>query len=259
MKVIDRRTFMLAGMGLALPLAGCGGGSGVDLPPVASQIAPLAVSKSGSKFLAQPLTHSLIVTDSKGISKTIGGIGQGLGQFNYPADVAVLNELAYVVEAGNHRVQIFDALGQSIGVMGEEVLNYPGGIITTADEILISDSRNARIVGFNTSGRVTRMIGDGVLSAPRGLAVVPGGLLIADPGLRKVLRLDMDGRKTGEFGTDWVLPWDVATDGTLIFVADVSANEVAVLDEAGQRVDRIALDAPPKHLSFRDNTLHIVH
>lgn len=256
MQVVDRRTFILAGVGLALPLAGCGGG--VDLPPTASQIAPLAVSKSGNQFLAQPLFHSLVITDSKGISKTIGGVGQGLGKFNYPADVAVLNELAYVVEVGNHRVQIFDGLGRSVGFIGEGVLNYPGGIITTADEILVSDSRNARIVGFNASGQVTRIIGDGILSAPRGLAVVAGGLLIADPGLRKVLRLDMEGRKTGEFGTDWVLPWDVATDDSLIFVADVSANEVAVLDETGRRVERIPLKSPPQYLSFRNDTLYIV-
>ena len=257
MNQIDRRTFMLAGAAFALPLSGCGGG--VDLPPVASQSAPLAMSKSGSQFMAQALSHSLVIIDSKGTRTTVGGVGQGLGQFNYPADVAVLGELAYVVETGNHRVQIFDGAGRSIGVMGEDVLNYPGGIITTADEILVSDSRNARIVGFDTSGRVTRIIGAGALSAPRGLAVVPGGLLIADPGLRKVLQLDMDGRKTGEFGTDWVLPWDVATDGTLIFVADVSANEVAVLGDAGHRVDRIALDSPPQYLSFRDNKLYIVH
>ena len=256
MNLIDRRTFMLAGVGLALPMAGCGGG--VDLPPVTLQSAPIAVSKSGSKFLAQPLSHSLVITDSKGIKRTLGGVGQGLGQINYPADVAILNELAYVVEAGNHRVQIFDDLGRSIGVMGEEVLNYPSGIITTTDEILVSDSRNARIVGFNTSGRITRIIGDGVLSAPRGLAVVTSGLLIADPGLRKVLHFDMNGRKTGEFGTDWVLPWDVATDGSLVFVADVSANEVAVLNETGQKVDRIALNSPPQYLSFRNDTLHVV-
>ena len=257
MNVIDRRTFMLAGMGLALPLVGCGGG--VDIPPVASQRAPMVMSKSGSQFMTQALSHSLVITDGKGVSSTVGGVGQGPGQFNYPADVAVLNELAYVVETGNHRVQIFDGAGHSVGFMGEGVLNYPGGIITTAEEILVSDSRNARIVGFNTSGRVTRIIGEDALSAPRGLAVVPGGLLVADPGLRKVLRLDMDGRKTGEFGADWVLPWDVATDGTLIFVADVSANEVAVLDEAGYRVERIALDSAPRHLSYRDNKLHVVH
>jgi DNA-binding beta-propeller fold protein YncE len=257
MSQIDRRTFILGGVALALPLSGCGGG--VDLPTIASQSAPLAMNKSGSQFMVKPLAHSLVITDSKGATNTIGGIGQGTGQFNYPADVAVLGELAYVVETGNHRIQIFDGTGKSVGVMGEDVLNYPGGIITTADEILVSDSRNARIVGFDTTGRVTRTIGEGTLSAPRGLAVVPDGLLIADPGLRKVLQVDMNGRKTGEFGTDWVLPWDVATDGTLVFVADVSTNEVAVLSTTGERVDRIALDSAPQYLSFRDSKLYIVH
>lgn len=259
MDAIDRRTFVLAGAtALALPLVGCGGGGGVPLPPLSAQVGPTAVSKTGSQFRTLPLSHTLVVTDAKGVSKTLGGVGTGAGKFNYPADVAVLNELAYVVETGNHRVQVFNSSGAALGTLGDGVLNYPGGIITTSDEILVSDSRNARIVGFNPAGQVTRIIGAGVLSAPRGLAVVDGGLLVADPGLRKVVKLDMDGLLKGEFGPDWVLPWDVATDGALIFVADVSASEVAVLDMSGKRVESIALASAPQYLSFRNQTLYVV-
>jgi hypothetical protein len=258
MNTIDRRSFMLAGTAVAvLPLWGCGGGGGVALPPLAAQSAPTAVSTSGNQFQTRPLAHTLVITDSKGVTTTIGGEGAAAGEFNYPADVAVMNELAYVVETGNHRVQIFNAAGTSLGMIGEGVLNYPGGIITTGDEILVSDSRNARIVGFQPNGNVTRVMDRG-LSAPRGLAVVEGGLLVADPGLRKVLKLDISGHQTGEFGSDWVLPYDVASDGTLVFVADVSANEVAVLDDTGRRVERIALESAPQYLSFRKNTLFIV-
>ncbi|MES3001872.1 MAG: hypothetical protein V4787_14370 [Pseudomonadota bacterium] len=122
-------------------------GSGAFAPP------------AGAQFAALPKTHSLQVTTPLGASKRIGGVGRAAGQLNYPSDVAVLGELAYVVETGNHRVQVFDAAGVARGTIGEGVLNYPGGIITTADEILVSDSRNARIVGFDTQGRVTRTIG----------------------------------------------------------------------------------------------------
>jgi DNA-binding beta-propeller fold protein YncE len=258
MSALDRRTFMLGGAGvLALPLWGCGGGGGVDLPPVAAQEGPTAISTEGAQFRTQPNSHTLLVTSSKGITTQVGGVGLATGMLNYPADVAVLNELAYVVETGNHRVQIFDGTGKALGTLGDGILNYPGGIITTADEILVSDSRNARIVGFDPSGRVTRIMGEGLLSAPRGLAVVEGGLLVADPGLRKVVRLNAAGELAGVFGSDWVLPWDVATDGDLIFVADVSANEVAVLDRDARRVETIRLDKAPGYLSFRNGTLYI--
>jgi len=144
-----------------------------------------------------------------------------------------------------------------LGTLGEGILNYPGGIITTANEILVSDSRNARIVGFDPSGRVTRIMGEGLLSAPRGLAVVEDDLLVADPGLRKVVRLNAAGELAGVFGADWVLPWDVATDGKLIFVADASASEVAVLDGNARRVESIPLDKAPSYLSYRNETLYI--
>jgi DNA-binding beta-propeller fold protein YncE len=242
---------------ITLPLWGCGGGGGVALPPMTAQAGPTAVSKSGSQFVAQPMSHTIVVTDSKGISKKVGGIGRAEGRLNFPADVAVLKELAYVVETGNHRVQIFDAAGNALGTIGDGVLNYPGGIAAGTDEILVSDSRNARIVGFDASGRTTRVIGEGVLSAPRGLTVVDGGLLVADPGLRKVLKLDMEGRVIGQFGS-WVLPWDVATDGNLVFVADVSANEIAVLDQSATRVETVQLRAAPTYISYRNGTLYVV-
>lgn len=222
-----------------------------------AQAGPTAVSKAGSQFLAQPMFHTVVVTDVKGNSKKVGGVGRGEGRLNFPADVAVLGELAYVVETGNHRVQIFDVAGNTLGTIGAGVLNYPGGIAAGKDEILVSDSRNARIVGFDTAGRTTRVIGAGVLSAPRGLTVVDDGLLVADPGLRKVLKLDMEGRVMGQFGS-WVLPWDVATDGTLVFVADVSANEIAVLDQGAARVETVQLQSAPTYISYRNGTLYVV-
>lgn len=256
MKQIDRRTFVLGiPVALALPLLGCGGGG--STPPVSAQAGPTAVSRLGVQFAALRDAHSLVVTSAAGTSKRVGGVGFDAGQLNYPSDVAVLGELAYVVETGNHRVQVFDSGGAPKGTIGEGVLNYPGGIITTDDEILISDSRNARVVGFDTRGRVTRTVGAGSLSAPRGLAITRDAMLVADPGLRKVLKLGLDGSVRGEFGNGWVLPYDVATDGVLVYVADASANEVAVVSSEGERIDRIALDAAPNYLSFRSDTLYV--
>jgi len=241
---------------LTLPLWGCGGG--VDLPNVGAQAAPTAISKEGIQFQTQPNAHALTVTDVRGVKRQYGGIGTGAGKLNYPVDVAVLNGLAYVVETGNHRVQIFNASGQSVGTLGEGTLLYPGGVITGPDEILVSDSRNARIVGFTPEGRITRVIGSGLLSAPRGLALVSDGLLVADPGLRKVMKLAADGSLKSEFGSDWVLPWDVATDGKSVFVADVSFSGIVVVSTQGSRIATIPLATAPTYLSYRNETLYYV-
>jgi DNA-binding beta-propeller fold protein YncE len=257
MSNIDRRTFVLgAASALALPLWGCGGGGG-SLPPVSSQSGPVAVTPQGAQFAALPMSHAVDVTSAQGTRVRIGGLGQGNGRFNYPIDVAVLGETAYVVEKGNHRVQAFDAKGNSLGMLGVGVLNYPGGIATAPGEILVSDSRNARIVGFDPQGNITRVLGEDTLSAPRGLTVLPdGSLLVADPGLRKVLILAANGSLQGSLG-QWVLPYDVATDGQQVYVIDASANEVVALSMSGERVGAIPLERTPNYLSMRGGTLYV--
>lgn len=258
MSNLYRRTFVLgAASALTLPLWGCGGGSGSNLPPVAAQSGPTAVTREGAQFAAVPQSHALDVTSTQGTKVRIGGLGQDNGRFNFPIDVAVLNETAYVVEKGNHRVQAFDAKGRSLGMLGQGILNYPGGIATGGNEILVSDSRNARVVGFDPQGNVTRMVGEGSLSAPRGLTPLPdGSLLVADPGLRKVVMFSADGRLQGNLGS-WVLPYDVATDGQQVYVIDASANEVVALSMSGERVGAIALESAPKYLSMRGSTLYV--
>jgi DNA-binding beta-propeller fold protein YncE len=257
--IMERRTFVMgAAATLALPLWGCGGG--IELPPMSDQRAPTAVSREGLQFQTQPLKHALSITHTTGTTKgtttVAGGLGRGSGQLNFPVDVAVLDGRAYVAETGNHRVQIFDAQGASQGLLGEGVLSYPGGIIAGSGEVLVSDSRNARLVGFSPGGQVTRIMGSGLLSAPRGMAIVPDGLLVADPGLRRVLKLAPDGTVLAEFGRGWILPWDVATDGKSIFVADVARPGIAVVGLNGERIDEIVLGTAPTYLSFRDGTLY---
>ena len=259
MSTIDRRGFLSAGFGgvalSVLPMWGCSSGS--VWPPAASIAGPTALGFNGRRFQTSAESHTLVIVDRDGKVLNVGGLGLTQEKLNYPTDVAVVNGLAYVVECGNHRVQVFDGAGRSVGILGEGVLFHPSGIaVSSTNEIFVSDSRNSRVVGFNVDGRVTHTLGVGVLSAPHGLAMADDGLLVADPGLRKVLLLGFDGSLRGEFGSNWVLPWDVATDGKNVFVADVSKAEIAVLTTGGERIDSIPINSAPGYLSFRDDTLY---
>ncbi|RYF38384.1 MAG: hypothetical protein EOO27_50890, partial [Comamonadaceae bacterium] len=232
MSTIDRRIFLTLAGGAAtmalLPLAGCGGGD--PYPPVtgAGQ-GPMSATAEGRQFQALGKSHTLVIKESDGRELRCGGIGFGKGKLNFPAGVAVLDGLAYVVETGNHRVQVFDGKGTVRSIIGEGELLYPGGIAAGKKEIFVADTRNARIVAFSPNGRLTRVLGAGVLSAPRGITVQDDGLLIADPGLRKVIKLGFDGVVQAELGSDWILPYDVATDGAFFYVADVARNELGVV------------------------------
>lgn len=217
--------------------------------------APMRAAATAPQFQALGRAHSLAITGSDGRQRRYGGVGRAQGKLNFPAGVAVVNGLAYVVETGNHRVQIFDIGGTPKGFIGEGELLYPGAIAAGQNEILVSDSRNARIVAFGLDGRVRRVLGAGVLSAPRGLTVSGKNLLVADAGLRKVLQLDSMGRIQAELGTGWVLPWDVATDGKNAYVADVSRNEIGVVSLSGKRLASLPLNFAPANVALRNGTI----
>lgn len=260
--MIDRRVFVAGGVSvLSAALAGCGGGGDPAEEPGVPMVAQMGPSAAGGsrnvQFVVQPLLHTLLVTGADGVRRKAGGLGRGPGQLNFPIDVASLGDLAYVVETGNHRVQAFDAQGESWGSFGQDVLFYPGGIEIRRSEILVADSRNGRIVGFEPGGKVTRILGAGVLSAPRGLAVEGEDLLVADPGLRKVVRIDGEGRVREEIGGDWVLPWSVATDGKQVFVTDVSESAVSVVEMSSGRKRRVAVPKPPRSVKSRKGALHL--
>ena len=262
MTTIDRRSFISFGGGVAvlatLPLAGCGGGGGESFPAVSATAGgPLAVAKDGSRFQALAKEHTLVVTSAAGAQKRVGGLGRAVGKLNYPAGVAVLNGLAYVVELGNHRVQVFDAAGNSVGMIGEGQLFYPGGIAAGATEIFVADSRNARILAFSPSGQVTRTLGVGILSAPRGLAVVEDGVIVADPGLHKVLKLSFTGGVSSTYGNDLFLPYDVATDGSAVYIAEVTGTQLKVADQGGNSIGTIQLQAAPYNVAYRNGSLYV--
>lgn len=260
MKTVGRREFLALGGGIAvlttLPLAGCGGGE--SYPDVSrAGIGPVATTTSGRRYQAVAAKHSLTVTEPGGAQARLGTLGVARGQFNFPTGVAVLDGRVYVVETGNHRVQILDDKGNPLGFIGEGDLLYPGGVAVGKGEIYVSDSRNGRIVVFSPDGTRLRVLGQGILSAPRGLSVTAGALLVADPGLHKVLKLSLGGELLGEIDGDWFLPWDVATDGTFIYVADASREEVGVATWAGERAPSIPLDATPTNVWFSKGNIYV--
>ena len=261
MTTIDRRAFLGFGGSAAVmagaSLTGCGG-SGGDYPPVSSKsLLSQAITTDGVQYRTVAKTHTLMIRQLDGSERAVGGVGRVLGKLNAPEGLTVLNGSVYVVEKGNHRVQVFDAAGNAVRTFGEGTLSYPGGIASSRGEIFVADSRNARIVGFTPQGEQTRIIGAGLLSAPRGLEVLEDGLIVSDPGLRKVMKLGFDGHIHLEYGSGWVLPWDATTDGTYVYVADVSRNELGVTTLAGAPEAPLPLDVAPANVWFRKGTLNV--
>ena len=55
-----------------------------------------------------------------------GKLGKGLGDFSRPNGIAVIDDIAVIVERDNHRVQVFSLPDFSpIGFFGDSVLRFP--------------------------------------------------------------------------------------------------------------------------------------
>ncbi len=81
-------------------------------------------------------THSILVEDATNgaFIRRIGGLGSRLGQFNRPNGVWVVDDLLFVVERDNRRVQVL-ALPEfyAIGSFGVETLVNPYGLYVGAN------------------------------------------------------------------------------------------------------------------------------
>jgi DNA-binding beta-propeller fold protein YncE len=259
---MDRRLFLkltAGGFGLAA-VPGCSIDAGVPgaqndntgpRPLVASD-GPSAEDSQGRRFAIHSRRHALFVDGQR---RSLG-VGRGAGQLNYPTGLALAGGLCCVVECGNHRVQLFDESGGSVGFLGENELLYPSGIAAFADdEILVADSRHARVLGFRLDGTRTRILGEGLLSAPRGLAVHGERIFVADAGLGQLLELDAGGLVGRTAG--FTLPYDLAVDDTSIYVADAAAAELAVIDRQTRLVTRRELPAAPTFVCLSGGALHV--
>lgn len=155
----------------------------------------------GWLFVADSAAHDIKVFDGSGsLLKTIGGPGEGEGEFNAPTHLSYSDGLLYVSDTLNSRVQIFDLDGK-------------------------------RVAGFGERGSYV-----GSLIRPKGVAVGDGGIVYVVESYfgrllvfnqQKEFLLDIAG--SGVKGGEYRLPAGAWTDKHgHIFVADMHNNRVVV-------------------------------
>jgi uncharacterized protein (TIGR03663 family) len=177
-----------------------------------------------------------------------GGEGSGTGQFVSPRGVAVAPDgSVYVADAGNHRIQKFDADGNfvlawgSFGAVDGNTgdpgrFNEPWSVGVGPDgSVYVADTWNHRVQKFDANGQFIRMWGFfgqsnafDALWGPRAIAVdSQGNVYVSDTGNKRIVVYDENGNGLGIIGSggfdagqlDEPVGVAVATDGT-VFVAD---------------------------------------
>ncbi|XP_035699637.1 E3 ubiquitin-protein ligase TRIM71-like [Branchiostoma floridae] len=175
---------------------------------------------------------------------TIGREGRLGGQLSCPADVAVdIDGNIAVLEAGNKRVQIFDAkTGQSLrgfpvdgGHPWAIGMDSNGQFIVTFS-CKFGNDRAVRV--YSREGKLTKTLKPESLRDPTGVAVLQDGrMVVVDSEQKFCLLLQPDGRLIRDIGKGQLqYPRFLAVDESrdLFFVTDCRAHKVFVFDLEGK-------------------------
>jgi len=123
----------------------------------------VGVAPDGRVYATNTGGGSVSVFRDGRIERTVGRTGSGAGEFSRPHDVDVDRDgTVYVVDSGNHRVQLFDAEMNHRASSGAELkLNEPKYLAFDGERIWLADEYNHRIVLLDRKLRPLGVLGSG--------------------------------------------------------------------------------------------------
>ncbi len=165
------------------------------------------------------------------LHKEIRGSGAGKNQLCQPTGLGMVGDFLWVLEEGNHRIQVFsldDFKSQGfVGSYGSNPGEFikPGGVAVSEDgSVFISDSSNHRIQVFSSKGEFLYTFGsfgdgDGEFIYPLAIALDPqdGNLWISDWQSHKVKVFTRDGKFIKSFGKHGEKPGEFNAPAGIVF------------------------------------------
>ena len=89
----------------------------------------------------------------------IGKEGHNDGELYYPTDVSIKNNLLYVADAYNNRVQVFDFNGNYVKMIAwNENIKVATGIKITDTQVIVADFEGNRILIYNHAGKLLQTL-----------------------------------------------------------------------------------------------------
>jgi tripartite motif-containing protein 71 len=183
--------------------------------------------------------------------------GEGREELKYPKGIALDGHGAvYVPDAGNHRVQRFDARGVCVGPLGR-LGQGPGEFDSPCDVdideagcLLVADTYNDRVQKLTPQGLLLLEIGaEADLSGPLGVtADGAGNIYVADTNHHRVTAYSRQGQPLLRLGGEGTGPGKmsfpsdvrVGQDGA-IYVADCDNLRIQKFDRQGAFVSEFSL------------------
>jgi len=129
------------------------------LPLLKKPDAPAAIDISENQIAVADFYNHRIILQQGDQVITIGKKGHNDGELYYPTDVEIFNNLLYVADAYNNRVQVFDLKGKYTQMIGwNDTIKVASGIDVTKDYIAVADQENDRALIYNHKGELLQML-----------------------------------------------------------------------------------------------------
>lgn len=229
---------------------------------------------SGAVVVAEMTRHRIDHAAPGAGWTRFGTRGNGVGHFERPAATAFLSTGAILVlDSGNCRiVSIDDIAGSgwvSYGHRGRPTPADPaeGGFVDprgiavdTFDRIWVSDpgaGRVTRVDGVDGSGWTPIPLPTGAKpTIPYGICAYRDGVIVVDVGNRRLIRVDDNATATVDLDVSWLGPSFVTSLGLNIAVADITANELRLLEPSGDgfaETDRLRGSPPDLTVALFDS------
>ncbi len=167
----------------------------------------------------QPSPYDLAWREVTALRQIGTGPGIGLGQFQFPRNVAIGPDGSiYVADSGNHRIVKLAPDGTPITAWGSQgtgpgQFNEPWGIAVDQEgNVYVADTWNHRIQKFDAEGNFLlewgfaamtggQLTEPGAFFGPRAIAIdAEGNLYVTDTGNKRVQKFSPDGQFLAQYG-----------------------------------------------------------
>jgi len=211
--------------------------TGTDAGPFLSPVG-VAVAADGSVIVSDAEDRSVLVLDEDLDLRSV--IRGDLGR---PTGIAVAGDTIYVVDAGRHRIHLFNRGGSLLGGFGtrgggEGEMNFPINLVRHGD-LFVVDALNYRIVRLSPEGAFRTAFGTqggvaGSFASPKAIAAdADGHLYVTDALLDNVQIFTPEGAlllvvgRQGEAPGEFMSPAGIAID---------SDNRIYVVETLNRRL-----------------------
>ena len=152
----------------------------------------LVLNKRGQLYVCDKNNHRIQVLQENQFMFSFGRNGRLPGMFNEPYDLAFnnLEDLIFIADCSNHRIQLFTASGQFLKLFGDLTkipgkLHFPTGICYTPDDhVLVCSSNSHCMLIFKEDGTFVSVVaiegvdGEQAYADPVGVVMKNDGCII---------------------------------------------------------------------------------